>query len=130
MSSQPLDEAAIFNAAREMDAGDARLRYIDDACGGDRELRGRIEALLLIDQVDREFLERPAQGVSTRADSEITERPGGQIGPYTLVEAIGEGGFGKVFVAEQQQPVRRRVALKIIKPGMDTHQVVARFESE
>ena len=92
--------------------------------------KSRLEALLLIDQADRGFLERPAQGVATRADSEITDGPGGRIGPYTLVEAIGEGGFGKVFVAEQQYPVPRKVALKIIKPGMDTHHVVARFESD
>ena len=76
------------------------------------------------------FSNDPPQGVATRAGSEITEGPGGQIGPYTLVEAIGEGGFGMVFVAEQHFPVLRKVALKIIKPGMDTHHVVAQFESE
>ena len=85
-----------------IEAADARRRYIEEACEGDPALQARLEALLLIDQADRDFLERPAQGVATRADYEITEGPGGQIGPYTLVEAIGEGGFGKVFVAEQQ----------------------------
>ncbi len=130
MNSTTLDEAAIFGAARLIEAADARRRYIEDACAGDPALLARLEALLLIDQADRDFLERPAQGVATRADYDITEGPGGQIGPYNLVEAIGEGGFGKVFVAEQQYPVPRKVALKIIKPGMDTHHVVARFESE
>ena len=130
MNSPTLDEAAIFSAAREIKAADARRRYIAGACEGDPALQSRLEALLLIDEADRGFLERPAEGVAARADSEITDGPGGQIGPYTLVEAIGEGGFGKVFVAEQQYPVSRKVALKIIKPGMDTHHVVARFESE
>jgi serine/threonine protein kinase len=130
MSSPTLDEAAIFSAARQFKDADARRRYIEGACEGDSALKSRLEALLLIDQADRGFLERPAQGVATRAAAEITDAPGGQIGPYTLLEVIGEGGFGKVFVAEQQHPVPRKVALKIIKPGMDTHHVVARFESE
>ena len=130
MTSATLDEAAIFNAARQIEAAEARRRYVEQACAGDPALEARLEALLLIDQADRGFLERPAQGVATRADSEITEGPGGQIGPYTLIEVIGEGGFGKVLVAEQNHPVRRMVAVKIIKPGMDTHRVVGRFESE
>ena len=130
MSSPTLDEAAIFNAARQIEAADARRRYIEQACAGDPALQARLEALLLIDQADRGFLERPAEGVATAGRLRHQRRPGGQIGPYKLVEAIGEGGFGKVFMAEQNQPVRRMVALKIIKPGMDTRQVVARFESE
>jgi serine/threonine protein kinase len=60
----------------------------------------------------------------------LAERPGTVIGPYKLLEQIGEGGFGIVFMAEQQHPVRRKVALKVVKPGMDTRQVVARFEAE
>ena len=119
-----------FSAARQITAADARRRYIAGACEGDPALQSRLEALLLIDEADHGFLERPAQGLATRAESEITDGPGEQIGPYTLVEAIGEGGFGKVFVAEQHIPVPRKVALKIIKPGMDTRQVVARFESK
>jgi serine/threonine protein kinase/Tfp pilus assembly protein PilF len=66
----------------------------------------------------------------TRPFREITERPGTIIGPYKLMEQIGEGGFGLVFVAEQQQPIRRKVALKVVKPGMDTYEVIARFEAE
>src|SRR5205823_4729905 len=70
------------------------------------------------------------EGVVATMDEPITERPGTVIGPYKLLEQIGEGGFGLVFVAEQQQPIRRKVALKVIKPGMDTRAVIARFEAE
>ena len=79
------------------------------------------------------FLGSPASPIvlGTTADlSEAREKPGVLIGPYKLLEQIGEGGFGVVFMAEQTQPVRRRVALKVLKPGMDTRQVVARFEAE
>jgi WD40 repeat protein/serine/threonine protein kinase len=75
------------------------------------------------------FLEAPAPVVNTTEDP-VCERPGTVIGPYKLLEQIGEGGFGMVFMAEQMQPVRRKVALKVLKPGMDTRQVVARFEAE
>jgi serine/threonine protein kinase len=74
--------------------------------------------------------ERPERFEATVVGAAITEGPGAHIGPYKLMEQIGEGGFGLVFVAEQQEPVRRKVALKIIKPGMDTRDVVARFEAE
>ena len=76
------------------------------------------------------FMERTAPDVDATLDVPIGERPGTVIGPYKLLEQIGEGGFGVVFMAEQTEPVRRKVALKIIKPGMDTRQVVARFEAE
>jgi serine/threonine protein kinase len=79
---------------------------------------------------DRSFLESPAAALQLTTDSPGTEGVGTQIGPYKLVEQIGEGGFGVVYLAEQQQPIRRRVALKVLKPGMDTRQVVARFEAE
>src|ERR671932_22344 len=68
--------------------------------------------------------------VATIDEPSVTERPGAVIGPYKLLEQIGEGGFGVVFLAEQTKPVRRRVALKVLKPGMDSKQVVARFEAE
>src|SRR4029077_13667158 len=68
--------------------------------------------------------------LGTKIDQPIAERPGSVIGPYKLLEQIGEGGFGVVFMAEQAYPVRRRVALKVLKLGMDTRQVVARFEAE
>ena len=77
-----------------------------------------------------EFMGKPVAGEATEDYEQISERPGTAIGPYKLMEQIGEGGMGLVFVAEQQQPVRRKVALKIIKPGMDSRDVIARFEAE
>ena len=130
MSSPTLDEAAIFDAARQIEAADVRGRYLEGACAGDHALQSRLEAMLLIDQADRRFLERPAEGVTARSVGVISEAPGERIGPYKLVHVIGEGGFGKVFMAEQDRPVHRLVALKVVKPGMDTDRVVARFESE
>ena len=77
------------------------------------------------------FLERPAMDrQQTSAFPPVSEAAGTQIGPYKLLQQIGEGGMGVVYMAEQQKPVRRRVALKIIKPGMDSRQVIARFEAE
>src|SRR5262249_20272322 len=84
---------------------------------------------LRVHEEEQSFLERPAVTMRV-SDGSIIERPGTVIGPYTLLEQIGEGGFGVVFLAEQEHPIRRRVALKVIKPGMDTRQVVARFEAE
>jgi serine/threonine protein kinase/tetratricopeptide (TPR) repeat protein len=108
---------------------DARLAEL---AGNNDELRQRIDRLLAAHRQADSFLEAPAVGEATSAgpDSPVTERPGTVIGPYKLLEQIGEGGFGVVFMAEQVQPVRRRVALKVIKPGMDTRQVIARFEAE
>jgi WD40 repeat protein/serine/threonine protein kinase len=130
MNSPKLDEATIFEAARQIDDADARRRYIEAACQGDPALQSRLDALLLIDQADRRFLEQPAEGVTAPAPGGINEGPGQRIGPYKLLQAIGEGGMGIVFMAEQEVPVRRKVALKIIKPGMDSRQVIARFEAE
>jgi eukaryotic-like serine/threonine-protein kinase len=125
-----LDEAAIFDVARHIDSADFQRLYIEQACGNDDDLRTRLDALLRIYKEDPTFLERPADGVPPAPDDRIDEGAGRQIGPYRLVKEIGEGGFGKVFMAEQCQPVQRMVALKIVKPGMDTRQVIARFESE
>jgi WD40 repeat protein/serine/threonine protein kinase len=123
------NEAAVFNAARQIAAPEARRQYIEETCGEDGNLRARVEALLRVHAEDRCFLEAPA--VPTRATPlVVSEGPGTQIGLYKLVEQIGEGGFGVVFMAEQQLPIRRIVAVKILKPGMDTRQVVARFEAE
>ena len=118
-------DAAQIASAAERDA------YLDGACAGDAALRQRVEHLLRLRPRAEGFLESPAPAlVATADDAAVSERPGAVIGPYKLMEQIGEGGFGLVFVAEQQHPVRRKVALKIIKPGMDTRQVVARFEAE
>jgi serine/threonine protein kinase len=117
-------EEQIFEAATALPAAD-RPTFLDKACAGQPELRARIEALLRADEVTG-FMEHHA-GVPTDPTS---ESPGQRIGNYKLLEQIGEGGFGVVWVAEQLEPVRRRVALKIIKPGMDSRQVIARFEQE
>src|SRR4029077_10968162 len=105
--------------------------YLDRACEGDAALRSRIDALLVAHQDVGDFLEEPVPTPTVTWSSPTPlEVPGTVIGPYKLREQIGEGGMGVVYVAEQTQPVRRKVALKIIKPGMDTRQVIARFEAE
>ena len=129
-----LDEEAIFHVARRIEAREARGAYLDQVCGDDRGLRDRLEALLGLYEQEASFLESPALGPpATLTAAGVTrppEGPGAVIGPYKLLEAIGEGGMGTVYMAEQTQPVRRKVALKIIKQGMDTRQVIARFEAE
>jgi serine/threonine protein kinase/Flp pilus assembly protein TadD len=92
-------------------------------------LRAEVEALLRANECSGDLLDLPDKPAAT-IDEPITERPGTVIGPYKLLEQIGEGGFGIVFMAEQTQPLRRKVALKVLKPGMDTRQVIARFEAE
>jgi serine/threonine-protein kinase len=120
----------IFFAVLELDDPDARSSFLDKACG-DPDVRRRVERLLARDGEAGGFLESPAAPPTLTIESPgHSEDPGTIIGPYTLVEQIGEGGMGVVYVAEQTRPMRRRVALKIIKPGMDTNQVVARFEAE
>ena len=122
-------EESIFYAAREKRSFGERQDYLREACGEDQELLNRVADLLAADDHPASFLEDPA-GIGTVSMPKIQESPGTEIGPYKLREQIGEGGFGLVYVAEQEQPVRRKVALKIIKPGMDTREVIARFEAE
>ena len=125
-----MSESGIFKAAVKLPP-DRRAAYLDQACGSDAELRGEIESLLHAHDATGGFLEDVPAGPDPTEDYQpIAERPGTVIGPYKLMEQIGEGGFGLVFVAEQQHPIRRKVALKIIKPGMDTRDVIARFEAE
>jgi serine/threonine protein kinase len=116
----------------ERSSDQERANFLDVACGQDAELRARIEALLRAHEQAGGFLRDNSPGSDPRAtaDDVISEHPGTVIGSYKLLEQIGEGGFGVVFVAEQTEPVRRKVALKIVKPGMDSRQVVARFEAE
>jgi WD40 repeat protein/serine/threonine protein kinase len=121
---------SIFANALEIAEASARQSYLDAACGGDESLRREIQDLLAHREQMGAFLESPAPAPEATVDAPIGERPGTVIGPYKLLEQIGEGGFGFVFMAEQQQPIRRKVALKVLKPGMDTRQVVARFEAE
>jgi serine/threonine protein kinase len=126
-----MSERSIFIAALEKDDPAERAAYLNRACADDTPLRRRIERLLKAHEPENSFLEhRPPALGATVDELPIAERPGTVIGPYKLMEQIGEGGMGLVFVAEQQQPVRRKVALKIIKPGMDSKQVIARFEAE
>jgi serine/threonine protein kinase len=125
---------SIFFAALQKGTPEERAAYLDQACGPDMELRGCVERLLKALPQGAALpptLKAPAPGVdSTTDETPLSERPGSMIGPYRLMEQIGEGGMGLVFVAEQLEPVRRKAALKVIKPGMDTRQVVARFEAE
>src|SRR5262245_47165831 len=122
----------LFYAALEFEGSAARSAFLDRACG-DPELRRRVEELLDADPEANDLLEVPAPLPAATAPLDSppgVEEPGTVIGPYKLRGLIGEGGMGVVYVAEQTKPVRRKVALKIIKPGMDTRQVVARFEAE
>ncbi|MCE9595386.1 MAG: serine/threonine-protein kinase [Planctomycetes bacterium] len=108
--------------------GSKRTDFLERECRDDAELKARVEALLAATE-DERFLTAPT-GPAPKETAPIFEGPGTRIGPYKLLQMIGEGGFGAVFMAEQEKPVARRVALKIIKLGMDTRQVVARFEQE
>src|SRR5437867_12064332 len=147
---------SIFLTAAEISSSAEREAYLAAQCGGDEPLRREVEDLLQHHAQAQAFLESPAanlpsppwdrdevgsprppwgrgaggEGVGPTTDDPITERPGTVIGPYKLLQQIGEGGMGTVFMAEQEHPVRRKVALKVIKPGMDSRQVVARFEAE
>ena len=120
------DAKAIFSAAVEYYVPDQWEGYIVNACGDDEALRQRVRELLDAHRHGDSLFDR--EGRMTEG-APISERVGTQIGPYKLLQEIGEGGFGVVYMAEQQRPVRRKVALKIIKPGMDTKQVIARFEA-
>jgi WD40 repeat protein/serine/threonine protein kinase len=122
----------LFLKALELRSEGERMAYLERACVGDAVVRAEAEALLAASGRAGSFLESPASAppLAATVDEPLTERPGMVIGLYTLREQIGEGGMGLVFVAEQQQPVRRKVALKVIKPGMDSRQVIARFEAE
>jgi eukaryotic-like serine/threonine-protein kinase len=124
-----LSEEAIFHGARRIEDRDVRAAYLDQVSGSDPTLRRRVDQLLRACEREASFLEVPA--CNATVDIAVSaERPGTVIGPYKLMEQIGEGGMGVVYVDEQTRPVRRKVALKIIKPGMDTKQVIARFEAE
>jgi serine/threonine protein kinase len=115
--------------------------YVGEACGGDTELEQQIGQLLQVHRQAGSFLDRPALDVGVTdaftplpgevaAETPLRERPGAIIGPYKLLQELGEGGMGTVFMAEQTRPVQRKVALKVIKAGMDSRQVIGRFEAE
>ena len=120
----------IFLAALEQ-APSARAVYLDAACGADAALRAEVEALLRSHDEAGSLLDQPLfQPGPTVNGPPATERPGTVIGPYKLIEPIGEGGMGTVWMAQQTAPIKRLVALKVIKPGMDSKLVLARFEAE
>jgi eukaryotic-like serine/threonine-protein kinase len=137
MNSDP-SLRAIFNEALDRTDAVERAAYLDKACGADAALRERIEKLLRAHDEAEGFLSNPNSGRQSDAGITalfpdalpVTEKAGDRIGRYRLYQQIGEGGCGVVYMAEQEEPVRRRVALKVIKLGMDTKQVIARFEAE
>ena len=132
MSEAHQREAALFDAAMELPP-EPRAAYLDQSCGGDTALRQRMESLLKADESRCDFLDSPTDPAlrqTLQITVPLTEKQGDKIGHYKLLQQIGEGGCGVVYMAEQTDPVRRRVALKIIKLGMDTKSVIARFEAE
>ncbi|MCZ6835529.1 MAG: serine/threonine-protein kinase, partial [Planctomycetota bacterium] len=122
----------LFHQVRQVDPSE-RAAYLDDQCQGNLELRAEVESLLAHANGESLNLSKIGTGES---DTHIVDRgpvaegPGARIGPYKILQKIGEGGFGVVYMAEQTKPMQRKVALKIIKLGMDTKQVIARFEAE
>jgi serine/threonine protein kinase/tetratricopeptide (TPR) repeat protein len=147
MTKTKPQEEALFDAARNLASPAARRAFLDQACTDDPGLRAKVEALLAAEAEAEKFFNDAALSVvltasgsqeaavkigppGAKAEDGITEVSGTRIGRYKLLQRIGEGGGGVVYMAEQEEPVRRRVALKIIKLGMDTRSVIARFEAE
>ncbi len=158
MNPSALSVKAVFDHALEIESPAERQAYLDQVCADAPPLRQQVEALLRAHAEAGSFMETPAGTAPSgaapetlayqaggklppaadadtvapapRLDGPPSEGPGSWIGPYRLVRALGEGGMGAVYLAEQEKPIRRQVALKIIKPGMDSAQVIARFEAE
>jgi serine/threonine protein kinase/tetratricopeptide (TPR) repeat protein len=128
MKPDPSRARDLFLAAAELPPAE-REAYLVAHCDS-QEMRAAVDRLLAAHDDPASVLRRSAPGMPTAEFTAISERPGTKIGPYVLRELLGEGGFGLVFVAEQMEPVKRKVALKVIKPGMDTRHVIARFEQE
>ncbi len=131
MSAESNSDIQIFTEALRLPP-EARSDYIDRTCAGDANLRRKVQALLLANDRAGRFLEELPSAFASERVQQVgaIEKPGDRIGRYQLLKQIGEGGWGVVFLAEQKEPVRRLVALKVIKPGMDTKSVIARFEAE
>ena len=131
-SAAPDRSEAVFHGALQLPP-EQRAGYLKQACGDDESLRERVESLLGANNDAGDFLEPPAAPSPNKTIALTippTEKPGDKIGRYKILQPLGEGGCGVVYMAEQEQPVRRRVALKVIKLGMDTKSVIARFEAE
>src|SRR5687768_5473820 len=123
----------IFLDALEIAETEGRRTFLEKACDGDADLRAQVDSLIAASQKAGRFLETPALDFRFDPNNAIdppVHQSGLQIGPYRLLEQIGEGGMGTVYLAEQTEPVQRKVAIKLIKPGMDSRQVIARFEAE
>ncbi len=131
MNDLPHRDVDVFSEALQKPPGE-RAAFLAQACAGDASFRARVDVLLQAHERAGDFLGEPASGVRSGGGPgvEAGEKAGDRIGHYKLLQQIGEGGCGVVFMAEQQEPVRRRVALKVVKPGMDTKSVIARFEAE
>ena|SRR5688572_14376962 len=124
-------ERDIFIEALEKSSPAEAGAYLDAACAGDDDLRRRVERLLAEHRrLDSFLLDAPAPTVDVQAAAPAADLTGTRIGPYKLLQRLGEGGMGVVYLAEQSHPVRRQLALKLIKPGMDSRQVIARFDAE
>jgi hypothetical protein len=131
MQPQPFTVKAVFDQALEIASAAERQTYLDRVRTEAPEVGQKVQALLDAYAAAGSFLEAPVVPVvSVTVDRPIVECPGTIIGPYKLLQQIGEGGMGTVYMAEQAQPVQRRVALKLVKSGMDSRQVIARFEAE
>ena len=136
MNASALSIDSVFGNAIEIGAPEERMAYLDAACAGNASLRAEVDRLLQAFEKAGTFMHRRSAvevtaGKVPTIDQPSRERPGAVIaGRYKLLEQIGEGGMGTVWVAEQTEPVKRRVALKLIKPGMDSRAVLARFEAE
>ncbi len=131
MLERSVSTETILAEAIEIPGEQERCSFVERACGEDIELRRHVERLIANHFQAGDFLESPASPLSaTIRLAHDAEALGTWIGPYKLREVIGEGGMGTVYVAEQEQPIRRKVALKIIKLGMDSREVLARFEAE
>src|SRR4029079_11121637 len=131
MTENARDAEAIFLAALDKTTPQGRAAYVEATCVGDPELLRRVRELLRCHEGSQGPLDAPPPGLARTVDMPASsEQPGTVIGPYKLLQQIGEGGMGTVYMSEQTRPVQRKVALKVIKAGMDSRQVIARFEAE
>src|SRR4051812_31232343 len=131
MSGRGDNNIDLFEKAAQLSPSE-RTAFLNEACGNDAALRRRIEALLRSNDRAGNFLQEPPTASISEGRAKLTgrEKPGDWVDRYELVEQIGEGGCGIVFLAEQHEPVHRQVAMKVVKPGMDTKNVITRFEAE